>query len=193
MVDLLFKPQIRRRGRFFCFCILLLAGAGILSVGLSAAADSVIIKIGTEAPLQLPDSFSANAEKFQGNEIEYHLNIKGRSGLVYGFFQIINPHTELLTTDALDSYLNNAERYKSAQITSFRSERKATGNTDGIVWTYKTRVYEENGKASDILARQAFTVKNNKIYTLSLFAHADVRTEAELDTDFYRALSTLSV
>lgn len=167
--------------------------AGGTSPDVSVSSSTTGIKIGKEASFLLPSSYLAEAKKFQGAEIEYHLDIRRKDGLIYGFFQVINPQTELTNTDELDHYLANAREYKSAQIMAFRSEKKATGNSDGIVWTYKTRVYDESGKATDIFARQAFTVKNNKIYTLALFAHADKIAETELDSDFYKILSTLSV
>lgn len=190
---LLFGAGVILAWLLFVGIVALAGGASPEAAEITVTAGSTAIKIGSEASFQLPSSYTVKTEKFQGSEVEYHLDIRRKDGLIYGYFQVLNPQTELTSTEELEHYLSNAEQYKSAQIMSFRSEKKAVGNSDGIVWTYITRVYDENGKATDIFARQAFAVKNNKIYTLALFAHSDKITEAELNSDFYKTLSTLSI
>lgn len=189
---LLFGTGVILAWLLFVGIVALAGGVSPDNMEVTVSAGSTAVKIGSEASFQLPSSYSAKAEKFQGTEVTYHLDLRRSDGLIYGFFQVITPQSEVTSTEELEHYLSTAEQYKSAQIMAFR-RKKATGNSDGIVWNYRTRVYDENGKATDIFARQAFTVKNNKIYTLALFAHSDKITETELDSDFYKILSTLSI
>ncbi len=85
--------------------------------------------------IALPSGFSGSEEYFQGNEIEYHLNIVAPGNKAKGYFQIFFMGTDP-DNKKLQAYLENAERYKAADINTFKTY--SGDRPQSIIWEYTT-------------------------------------------------------
>lgn len=148
----------------------------------------------------LPSDFYAEQETFEGNEIEYHLNLKRSDGLVYGYLEIIYVGTELASKDGLERYLENAERYKSANIVSLTEASASMGTHPALTWEY---VFADIGKGDDsnansvptkkINAMQGFASKKERLYTLALFADNQNVSMTQLKEIFNGMMSSFTL
>ena len=158
----------------------------------SAVTVSTVSEKGVQ--FTLPSDFYAEPETFEGNEIEYHLNLKRSDGLVYGYFEIIYVGTELASKDGLERYLENAERYKSASIISLTKSTSSMGDQPAVVWEYVTTAGTKLGSNSvpAINALQGFTSKKERLYTLALFADNQNVSMTQLKEIFNSMMSSFA-
>lgn len=164
-------------------------GLFVFLVVLSGTESAVTVSTISEKGVQftLPDDFYAEPETFEGNEIEYHLNLKRSDGLVYGYFEIIYMGTELASKDGLEQYLQKAERYKSANIVSLTKEASSVGGQPAITWEYVSDI-----DAKRINAMQSFASKKERLYTLALFGDAQNISMTQLKEIFNQMTSSFT-
>ncbi len=150
----------------------------ILLILISTPTDTIVSRsVPTEnTALVLPEGFSATPESFEGGEILYHLNITGIDDKVRGYFEILTMGTDL------ESYLENAEKYKSADIDRFQILR---GDRLGsVVWEYTT-------PKSNV--RTFFIKKEQRLYVLTLSADKDKVDMNKLREYFTEVLNGLVI
>lgn len=168
-------------------------GLFVFLIVLSGTESAVTVSTISEKGVQftLPDDFYAEPETFEGNEIEYHLNLKRSDGLVYGYFEIIYMGTELASKDGLEQYLQNAERYKSANIVSLTKETSSMGGQPTIIWEYVSDI-DDSIPAKRINAIQSFVSKKERLYTLALFGDSQTISTTQLKEIFNQIQSTFT-
>ena len=145
----------------------------------------------------LPSGFSAEPESFEGNEIEYHLNLKRSDGLIYGYFEIIYVGTELSSQNGLEQYVKNTGRYKSASINSFIQDTASMGKLPAITWEYTISAEPpSNGLQGNsvpteaVKAMQGFASKKERLYTLALFTNSQKVSMEEIKETFQSLMSS---
>ena len=172
-------------------------GLFVCIVMLSGTESAVTVSTVTEKGVQfsLPSEFYAEPETFEGNEIEYHLNLKRSDGQVYGYFEIIYVGTELASKDGLQSYLKNAERYRSANIVSLTEASSSMGSYPALTWEYVFANIDNANSvpAKKINAMQGFASKKERLYTLALFADNQNISMTQLKEIFNGIMSSFSL
>lgn len=171
-------------------------GLFVFLVVLSGTESAVTVSTVSEKGVQftLPDDFYAEPETFEGNEIEYHLNLKRSDGLVYGYFEIIYMGTELASKDGLEQYLQNAERYKSANIVSLTKKASSVGGQPAITWEYVSDIdgSDNSVPTKRINAMQSFASKKERLYTLALFGDSQNISMTQLKEIFNQIQSSFT-
>ena len=184
------------------FALILIVAWGLFVWFIIATGSGSSTVVSTALPggvrFALPADFYTESETFEGNEIEYHLNLKRSDGLVYGYFQIVYVGTELATADGLNRYLQNAERFRSANIRSLTKQETSIASRPAIVWEYTTTVGTEftaNSTANSvptINAVQGFWSKKERLYTLALFGNGQNISMTDLKKIFEEITSSLT-
>ena len=188
----------------FALGLIVAWGLFVLIVILSGTESTVTVSTVSEKGVRftLPSDFYAEPETFEGNEIEYHLNLKRADGLVYGYFEIIYVGTELASEDGLERYLKNAERYKSASIVSLTKDSTLMGTQPAVTWEYVSIGTElpelplqKDGNSvptKKINALQGFASKEERLYTLALFGDNQNISMTQLKEIFNSIMSSFS-
>ena len=177
----------------FALGLIVAWGLFVLIVILSGTESTVTVSTVSEKGVRftLPSDFYAEPETFEGNEIEYHLNLKRADGLVYGYFEIIYVGTELASEDGLERYLKNAERYKSASIVSLTKDSALMGTQPAVTWEYVSK--DGNSvPTKKINAMQGFASKEERLYTLALFGDNQNISMTQLKEIFNSIMSSFS-
>ena len=177
----------------FALGLIVAWGLFVLIVILSGTESTVTVSTVSEKGVRftLPSDFYAEPETFEGNEIEYHLNLKRADGLVYGYFEIIYVGTELASEDGLERYLKNAERYKSASIVSLTKDSTRMGTQPAVTWEYVSK--DGNSvPTKKINAMQGFASKEERLYTLALFGDNQNISMTQLKEIFNSIMSSFS-
>ena len=158
--------------------ILLLWIFVILFIMIFTGSETIISRsVPTEnTALVLPDGFSATPESFEGGEVLYHLNIENKAENLRGYFEILNVGTDL------ESYLENAEKYKAADIDRFQILRG--DRPSSVIWEYTT-------PKSNV--RTFFIKKEQRLYVLTLSADKDKVKMSELTKYFTDVLNGLVI
>ena len=126
--------------------------------------------------LVFPEGFSATPESFEGSEILYHLNIENKDKNLRGYFEILYVGTDL------ESYLDNAEKFKAGDIDRFQILRG--DRPDSVIWEYTTP------KSN---ARSFFIKKEQRLYVLTLSADKDKVSMSLLSEYFTKVLDGLVI